>query len=330
MHLSFVNNNASRVSSFGKMRERDPRVVEIGERVKALRVRAGIPTQVALAKRAGLDEGFVSQLESGTVRSFPKLETLQKLARVMRCSVSQLIGETSIPEPTLVDEPDIRDLLKNLESVPVDLRKQLSPRLGWFAERLREREAESTALVPVPRDTRLTITFEEEEKEMSDEEIEHVSAALSNVVEFRRGRRWKAREVPLVGVVSIGRGIEIQEHYEKLRQIPDFYWDAGARAAVKAVGVSMWDMGITHNDLLYFRPAETAQHEDTILFTLNGKAYCKEFHYRGDKITLQSAHPGYEPMTVAADDDFRIFGIVVGRSGIPPKRRQIEHLREVT
>lgn len=290
---------------------------KIGSRLSEVIAASGM-TNREVAKRASIDESYIYDLLAN--KTSPTLAKLTGLAKALRTSVSVLTGDDEVGEPEIYDSPENRTLIDKIEAARSDLKDGIRERFAWFAEKLQP----AATAAPI-RDAKPRILFsdEEEPRQMSDEEVEALTKTFSNLLEFRRGRRWKAREVPLVGSVSAGKGIEIQENYEKLRQIPDVYWDAGARAAVKALGVSMWDMGITPNDLLYFSPANTAQNEQIILFTLNGEAYVKEFEFRDKRIRLLSAHPDYEPMDVKETDDFRIFGVVVGRSGFPPKRRDV-------
>jgi SOS-response transcriptional repressor LexA len=121
--------------------------------------------------------------------------------------------------------------------------------------------------------------------------------------------------VPLVATVSAGSGIEIFETYEKVRQIPEYYWKAGARAVFKVRGHSMLDMGITENDLLFVRPTTRPKTGDVVICSLNGSAFVKEFERTKTGVRLVSHSDEYQPMEVSEADDLRVFGIVVGRTG---------------
>ena len=56
-----------------------------------VRQRAGV-TQVELARRAGLSQSSISQIEQPTRQ--PRLDTLRKIARALGCDVSYLIEGT--------------------------------------------------------------------------------------------------------------------------------------------------------------------------------------------------------------------------------------------
>ncbi len=62
----------------------------LGARLKRLRKARGLK-QADLAKRAGLHRVYVTQLETG-VKTNPRLDTLQRLAKALRVSVPELLG----------------------------------------------------------------------------------------------------------------------------------------------------------------------------------------------------------------------------------------------
>jgi transcriptional regulator with XRE-family HTH domain len=63
----------------------------VGETLKRLR-EARAFTQEELADRAGLHRVYVTQLEIG-VKTNPRLDTLERLAKVLRVTVAELLGE---------------------------------------------------------------------------------------------------------------------------------------------------------------------------------------------------------------------------------------------
>lgn len=64
-------------------------VTRFGMRLKRLRTAHGM-TQVDLAKRAKVTQGFIAQLEGG-LRKEPSLATLRRLAMALKVTVSELI-----------------------------------------------------------------------------------------------------------------------------------------------------------------------------------------------------------------------------------------------
>ncbi len=61
----------------------------IGTVVKRLRERKGL-SQLELAKRAGVAQGYISDLEAGRKKN-PGIETLRKLARALGVPVTELV-----------------------------------------------------------------------------------------------------------------------------------------------------------------------------------------------------------------------------------------------
>ncbi len=87
--------------------EKDPALVALGERVRALRARRGM-TRKAVAQVAGISERYLANLEYGIGNA--SLLILQQVARALQCPLAELIGDvtTSSPEWLL-----IRELLEN-------------------------------------------------------------------------------------------------------------------------------------------------------------------------------------------------------------------------
>jgi transcriptional regulator with XRE-family HTH domain len=77
-------------------------VSRIGERVRELRVAAGL-SQQALSNAAGLSTSVVSQLEQGTNLD-PRLSTLLALADAMGVTLDELAGRTP-PVEAPADRP---------------------------------------------------------------------------------------------------------------------------------------------------------------------------------------------------------------------------------
>jgi transcriptional regulator with XRE-family HTH domain len=61
----------------------------IGMRLRKLRTMHGL-TQVELAKRAKVSQGFIAQLEGGFPKD-PRLSTLRRLAKALKVTVGELV-----------------------------------------------------------------------------------------------------------------------------------------------------------------------------------------------------------------------------------------------
>jgi DNA-binding XRE family transcriptional regulator len=64
--------------------------VRAGDRVRSARIRAGV-SQTTLAARTGIHQTRISRIEHGVHR--PRLDTLERMARVLGCSVIELLSE---------------------------------------------------------------------------------------------------------------------------------------------------------------------------------------------------------------------------------------------
>jgi XRE family aerobic/anaerobic benzoate catabolism transcriptional regulator len=82
---------------------KDPALVALGERARALRARRGL-TRKAVAESADISERYLANLEYGLGNA--SLLVLQQLAGALQCSVAELIGDvtTSSPEWLLIRE----------------------------------------------------------------------------------------------------------------------------------------------------------------------------------------------------------------------------------
>ena len=63
--------------------------MKIGRKLKQLRLARKL-TQVDLAKRAKVTQGFITHMENEYDYA-PRLSTLRRLAKVLRCSISELV-----------------------------------------------------------------------------------------------------------------------------------------------------------------------------------------------------------------------------------------------
>jgi len=77
-------------SGFAKAKqELERRRQEFQKRYFSLRAKAGLPTQEAVAKKAGLRRSYVAVIEAGD--HFPQQKTLQKLAKAFGVDVAELL-----------------------------------------------------------------------------------------------------------------------------------------------------------------------------------------------------------------------------------------------
>ena len=60
-----------------------------GEMVRAIRQAKGL-TQVQLAKRAKIPQGYIAEIENGT-KTNPSLDVLRRLAKALKVTVGELV-----------------------------------------------------------------------------------------------------------------------------------------------------------------------------------------------------------------------------------------------
>lgn len=123
--------------SFFHMATRDD-LKALGETVRKLRTERGL-SQIDYANAAGLDRSYVSSLENGSARSYPKRVTLEKLARPLRVDPDTIASRTPyLPTITPYDrDPEIRQLVDHIEALPRDDRDELVRHTLWTARRIR-------------------------------------------------------------------------------------------------------------------------------------------------------------------------------------------------
>ncbi len=87
--------------------EKNPALVALGERVRALRARRGI-TRKALAQAAGVSERHLANLECGLGNA--SYLVLLQVAHALQCALTELIGDVTTSSPEWLM---IRELLEN-------------------------------------------------------------------------------------------------------------------------------------------------------------------------------------------------------------------------
>jgi SOS-response transcriptional repressor LexA len=143
---------------------------------------------------------------------------------------------------------------------------------------------------------------------------EHVGLQLE-IPPRKKGRSKQA----IVHPVAASSGVALYPDAFELpkRQIPARYKKLHADAVFSVQGESMTGENILPSDLLYVhRTKATAEAIGRIVVcTVDDMILVKRLRTREQKLILESAHSGHEPMTVDEDSSrFRLIGIVVGTS----------------
>lgn len=92
---------------------------EIGYKIKQKRKSLNL-TQLELAEKVGLTESSISRYESGKIATMPT-STIKRICNVLNIEPSELLGLT----PQNSFEYDLKDILKEVEDLPYEIKKDL-------------------------------------------------------------------------------------------------------------------------------------------------------------------------------------------------------------
>lgn len=119
--------------------------------------------------------------------------------------------------------------------------------------------------------------------------------------------------LPLIGRVAAGSPILAQEHVEThfrfdkqlFTQVPDYL--------LRVRGMSMRDAGILDGDLLAVKRTQQVRQGQIVVARLHDEVTVKRFEQDHGQISLWPAHPDYQVIVIAPnDDDFALEGVAVG------------------
>ena len=110
---------------------------EIGARIKEIRKKRGL-TQVQLAKKAGISQSALSDIESQISSKRPSATTIQLLASALGTTVAELMGETA--ETRLPTDDEIKFALFGGDAEITDAQLEEVKRFAQFVKMREERE----------------------------------------------------------------------------------------------------------------------------------------------------------------------------------------------
>lgn len=122
--------------------------------------------------------------------------------------------------------------------------------------------------------------------------LKNTIKATRSISTFHHSEAYK--EIPLLGTISAGAGIEPMESPEPINVSSDLLCGSGSHYALKVSGDSMIEEGIFDGDTVIIRSQTIAQNGDTvvaIISTPEELATLKKIYYLGDKIELRAANP---------------------------------------
>jgi SOS regulatory protein LexA len=114
-------------------------------------------------------------------------------------------------------------------------------------------------------------------------------------------------EIPLLGYVSAGEGIENLENPEPIRVQKNLLSPSGQHYALEVVGDSMVDEGIMEGDIVIIKFQNYADNGDIVVAVFKDKKYnikatIKKFYNRGTKIELAPQNKKYKSIWVNFGD----------------------------
>jgi transcriptional regulator with XRE-family HTH domain len=263
-------------------------------------LRAEIPSVAQLAERSGVNRTHLYTLWQAEGSS--SLDTVRRVARALRVSLAALVGDEP-PPPSPAYPGDVRAVADRLSENPVAARHLL-----------RVMDALAPAAPP-------QLDARDSPNALRIFGLDPVDGR----VQKRRGKVVPLdprRVVPRGRAAANPGGGAINDDADAPeREIPQHYWEIGARLVFKAEGDSMRDAGITHRDLLFVRPETdaAAAHGRIVVCAVGAAEFVKRLFIEDDVIRLESANERYSPMVVGESGGFRLIGVVVGRSGYVPE-----------
>ena len=120
-------------------------------------------------------------------------------------------------------------------------------------------------------------------------------------------------EVPLLGHVAAGSPILAEENHERtLNFDASLLSGQGPTFALTVRGDSMIEEGIHDGDIVIVRQDSSARNGDIVVALVDGEATVKYYFHEGERIRLQPANSGMEPIFVGPDQTTLIQGKVAG------------------
>ena len=148
--------------------------------------------------------------------------------------------------------------------------------------------------------------------ELNDEGLQIVRT-LTGALEASGLYRLKERETRILPLylmpASAGTGQFLDgsecEDFEADNSVP-----LSADFCIRIAGDSM-EPRIQNGQIVFVKKQSTLEHDEIGIFSLNGDALCKKLYKSADSVELISLNTKYDPITIHAGDELRVFGKVV-------------------
>lgn len=124
-------------------------------------------------------------------------------------------------------------------------------------------------------------------------------------------QKKSSASIPLLGLVRAGEPIDVCETVEYV-DVPEEMLAKGENVALRVTGNSMIESNICDGDVIIVKRQNTAENGQIVVALIENQATIKEIHFHKDKIELRPRNPEMKSLFVNAEEDFEIYGVLVG------------------
>jgi repressor LexA len=121
-----------------------------------------------------------------------------------------------------------------------------------------------------------------------------------------------ASGIPILGRVAAGQPIHAEQSFDGMIEPNQLFGDPKGLFALRVRGDSMIEAGVMPGDYVIVRNQERAEPGEMVVALVGEEATVKFYRPRADRIDLEPANTGYQPIVVERGADFRILGVVKG------------------
>jgi len=106
----------------------------VGENIKQRRKAFGL-SQVELAKKALVSQSAISDIENPKVTKLPNIDTIGKIAKVLSCTVDDLMGDGIKKEQEAPRDPLRESIIRDYDRLPPEARQLVRQYIDLLAKR---------------------------------------------------------------------------------------------------------------------------------------------------------------------------------------------------
>ena len=106
----------------------------VGENIKKRRKALGL-SQAALANRALVSQSAISDIENPNVTKLPNVDTIGKIARVLACTVDDLMGADGKKEQETPEDPLRASVIRDYDRLPPEAQQLVRQYIDLLGKR---------------------------------------------------------------------------------------------------------------------------------------------------------------------------------------------------